>query len=221
MLENIEAVIFDLDGTLVDSMWMWEAIDIEFLSNYDIDFPEDLGKQVEGMSFTETAQYFKDTFQLSLTLDDIKDIWNRMAYDKYATEVPFKEGAFEFLRYLKENDIKIGIATSNSRQLVDAVIQSLGMGKYLNSVRTACEVEKGKPSPDIYLLVADDLGVDPAHCLVFEDVPAGLMAGNAAGMITCAVKDDFSKDLIVAKKELADYYIETYDDILTKNYEVL
>ena len=73
----------------------------------------------------------------------------------------------------------------------------------------------------MYLKVAKELQVDPKDCLVFEDLPAGLLAGKAAGMKTCAVKDEFSKGMIVEKKQLADYYIESYDDILTRNYEVL
>ena len=85
--------------------------------------------------------------------------------------------------------------------------------QYFDSVHTSCEVETGKPSPDIYLLVAEDLGVDPSRCLVFEDVPNGILAGKNAGMRTCAVYDQYSRDQEDKKKEMADYYIDSYMEL--------
>lgn len=221
MLDEIEAVIFDLDGTLIDSMGVWKEIDIEFLQEYNIEVPAGLSQRIAGMSFTDTALYFIEQFDIPLSVDEMKARWNQMAYDAYEQRVPFKDGAYEFLRYLKDNHFKTGIATSNSRILVDAVMDSLGMNGYIDCVRTSCEVPVGKPSPDIYLLVANDLDVSPSRCLVFEDIPEGIMAGNAANMRTCAVKDEHSKEKIREKKRLANYYIDSYYDILTKNYEVL
>ncbi len=221
MLDNIKAVIFDLDGTLVDSMWVWKELDKEFLAPYGIEIPEELEREIEGKSFTETAEYFKEKFAIPLSVEEMKQLWNEMAYEKYAKEVPLKDGVFEFLRYLKENKIKTGIATSNSRELLETVLDSLGVLPYFKVMLTGCEVGRGKPFPDIYLKVAEQLEVEPEHCLVFEDLPAGILAGNSAGMKTCAVKDAFSKHIIAQKKQLADYYIDSYDDILTRNYEVL
>ena len=214
MLKDVKAVIFDLDGTLVDSMWMWRDIDIEYLGKYGIEFPEDLQSGIEGMSFSETAEYFKNRFQLSQSLEDIKEEWNQMAWDKYLNAVPFKQGAVELLEVLKERGIKAGIATSNSRELVTLVIQKHNAEDYFQSIRTSCEVEKGKPSPDIYHLVADDLGVTSEECLVFEDVIQGIMAGKNAGMKVCAVYDTYSAEDTDKKKELADYYIESFQEIL-------
>ena len=102
MLEHTKAVIFDLDGTLVDSMWMWEAIDIEFLGAYGYECPDDIQRAIEGMSFSETAVYFKERFDLPLSLDEIKAVWTRMSIDKYRHEVPLKPGVLEFLKYCKD-----------------------------------------------------------------------------------------------------------------------
>ncbi len=208
MLEGKKAVIFDLDGTLVDSMWMWKAIDIEYLASFGIECPNDLQKAIEGKSFSETAAYFKERFQLEPSVEEIKASWNRMAYEKYKNEVPLKEGRLELLSQLKAMGIKVGIATSNSRELVDAVIESLNIGFYFDEIHTSCEVKAGKPAPDIYLLVAKCLGVKPEECLVFEDVPLGIMAGKNAGMEVCAVDDEYSKAWIDEKKELADYWMD-------------
>lgn len=214
MLNNINAVLFDLDGTLVDSMWMWRDIDIEYLDRFGIELPEDLQSKIEGMSFSETAVYFKNRFAISDSLEQIKEEWNRMAREKYLNEVPLKEGALELLQYLKENEIQAGIATSNSRELVDLVIKKLGITEYFGSIRTSCEVERGKPSPDIYLLVSKDLGVKAEECLVFEDIISGIKAGKNAGMKVCAVYDSYSEPMDVTKKALADYYINSFKEIL-------
>lgn len=215
MLENIKAVIFDLDGTLVDSMGIWKQIDIEYLAKYNIALPDDLQSSIEGMNFTETANYFKERFQIPEEIHEIKATWNEMTYKKYKNEVPLKEGTREFLNMLKSRDIKMGIATSNSRELVEVVIKSLQIDSFFDAVHTSCEVEKGKPSPDIYLLVSEKLGVAPTECLVFEDVPQGIMAGKNAGMKVCAVDDEYSRALEEEKRKLADYFIESFQELLS------
>ena len=213
-LDHKKAMLFDLDGTLVDSMWMWEAIDIEFLGAYGYECPEDLQRAIEGMSFSETAVYFKERFKLPLSLDEIKAIWVQMSIDKYRYEVPLKPGVPEFLKYCRENGIRTGIGTSNGSEIVDAVLTSLKVKEYFDAVVTACEVAHGKPEPDIYLEVAKRLGVQPENCLVFEDIPAGIMAGKAAGMPVIAMEDDFSADLMDEKRELADAVISDYRELL-------
>lgn len=214
MLKDIDAVIFDLDGTLIDSMWLWKNIDIEYLARFGIEFPEDLQRCIEGMSFSETAVYFKQRFNLPDSLEKIKSDWNQMAWDKYLYEVPLKEGVKEFLDYLKELKLPLGIATSNSRELVELVLNKHNISGYFSSIRTSCEVDRGKPYPDIYLLVAKDLGVKPEKCLVFEDVIQGVIAGKSANMKVCAVYDDYSKSDDEEKKKLADYYIRSMKELL-------
>ncbi|MGN1140533.1 MAG: HAD family hydrolase [Oliverpabstia sp.] len=221
MLENIKAVLFDLDGTLVDSMWMWKDIDIEYLGKRGFDLPGELQKDIEGMSLTETAIYFKNRFGLQESLEEIKKEWMDMARDKYCHQVPLKPGAKDFLLYLRKQKIRTGIASSNGIELVHAVLQAQGVDQYLDSIHTCCDVKRGKPNPDIYLLVAEELKVRPEECLVFEDIPMGILAGKRAGMRTCAVEDVFSRDQMNEKRQLADYYIQDYYDVLQERYEVL
>jgi HAD superfamily hydrolase (TIGR01509 family) len=216
MLKEIDAVIFDLDGTLVDSMWMWESIDKEYLGRFGLGLPSDLQSKIEGMSFSETALYFKTRFDLPDSLDQIKSDWNQMAWEKYLNEVPVKEGVIDLLEYLKKEGIPAGIATSNSRELVDLIIEKHQMQDYFASIRTSCEVAKGKPSPDIYLLVSKDLGCEPSRCLVFEDVLQGVMAGKNANMKVCAVYDKFSEKDEEEKIKLADYFIHSIREVLSE-----
>ena len=206
----IEAVIFDLDGSMVDSMWLWRAIDIEYLGRFGITLPENLQACIEGMSFSETAAYFKERFSLPDDLDTIKAEWNRMAWDKYAYEVPVKDGVTELLQYCMTHGIKAGIATSNSRELVENVVNVHGLDSYFG----CCDVAKGKPAPDIYLAVARELDVAPENCLVFEDIIPGIQSGKAAGMKVCAVYDKYSEYQDTEKHRLADYYTYRFRELI-------
>lgn len=212
--QEIDAVIFDLDGTLVDSMWIWKKIDIEYLGRFGIACPEDLQYAIEGMSFSETAAYFKKRFSIPDSIEKIKADWNEMTREKYRNEVPLKPGAGEFLRKCRERGMRLGIATSNSKELVTEVAESLGVRSCFDVVMTACEVEKGKPAPDIYLAVAKALGAEPARCLVFEDIAPGIQAGRNAGMMVCAVEDEYSLQKKHEKEALADFYIRDYRELL-------
>lgn len=212
MMTGKRAVIFDLDGSLVDSMWMWRQIDIEYLGRFGIPLPEDLQSRIEGMSFHETAVYFKEHFHIPEPIEKMKADWNRMAWDKYMNEVPLKPGAEEFLKGCRERNIQLGIATSNSRELVENVASVHGLHNYFSCIMTGCDVGRGKPAPDIYLAVAARLEVPAEQCLVFEDIIPGIQAGKNAGMTVCAVEDEYSLSSRDEKKRLADYYIEDYYD---------
>ena len=214
MWKDKKAVLFDLDGTLVDSLWIWKDIDIEFLGKHGLELPEDLQPALDGMSFYETAVYMKKRFSLPETPEEVMDIWNHMDEDKYAKEVPIKKGVKEFLQKLKEEGIKTGVASSNSIFLIETTLKANGVFEYFDSIHSANEVAKGKPAPDIYELVAKELKVQPKDCLVFEDIVMGIMAGKNAQMETCAVYDEHSAQATEEKKKLADHYIMDYTELL-------
>ena len=212
--KDIEAIIFDLDGTLVDSMWIWKQIDIDFLEKKGHTLPEDLQKSIEGMSFTETATYFIKRFNLVESLDEIKAEWNEMASHFYANEIKLKENVHLIIEYAHRHNIKLGIGTSNSKELLQTVLEANGIQSYFHSIRTSCEVNSGKPSPDIFLKVAEDLEVSPDKCLVFEDTHAGILAGKNAGMRVVAIYDALSEPYTEVIKEDADHYILNYNELM-------
>ncbi len=214
IFQDKKAFLFDLDGTLVDSMWIWKSIDIEYLGRYEIELPEDLQYCIEGMSFSETAVYFKERFSIPDSLEEMKADWNRMAWEKYTREVPLKSGIREFLALHRDRGVKMAVATSNSRELAEAVLATHGLTGFFDAIVTGCEVAHGKPWPDIYLEAAARLGVNAGECLVFEDVVAGIQAGKSAGMQVAAVEDEYSLYQSREKRAMADYYIDDYNLLL-------
>ena len=212
-LAGKKAFLFDLDGTLVDSMWMWGAIDVEYLGKFGLTCPPDLQKAIEGMSFSETAAYFKKRFALEASLEEIKADWISMSIEKYRTQVPPKRGTEAFLSWAAKQNIKMAVCTSNGREMVDAVLSSLNLARYFDCIITGCEVAAGKPSPDIYLEAARRMKVSPEECAVFEDVPAGILAGKRAGMEVFAVEDEYSLGMEEKKRALSDFYIRDYREL--------
>lgn len=219
MLENIQAVLFDMDGTLIDSMWMWYDIDVAYLARFGHSMPDDLQEAIAGISITQTAWYFKERFGISDSVDQMIADWDDLAYIKYRDEVPLKKGALEFLRMLKEKGIPCAIGTSSSKRLTDVVLEARGIRQYFDAVVTGEDVHNGKPAPDIYLECAKRLGVLPEQCIVFEDIPKGIEAALAAGAKVCAVEDGYSAKEELIKKHMADYYIRDYFDILENEYD--
>ncbi len=222
MLKDIDAIIFDIDGTLIDSMWIWTNIDDLFLKKYHLTEPPNFHEGMEGKSYSETAQYFLDIFpQLKHTRQELEEEWHQMAFDIYTKEIELKKGAYEFISNMYYAGMKLGIATSNTRVLAEGTLKNNGILEYFHSIWTSDEAKAGKPSPDVYLRVAESLNVEPSRCLVFEDVPKGIMAGKNAGMKVCAIDDPFSRPQEELKRELADFYIQDFDDIKNETYEVL
>lgn len=216
LLDNCEAVIFDLDGTLVDSMWVWRQIDIDYFALKNIDFPDNYQDMIEGMSVYETACYTKETFGIEDGIDVMIDTWNKMAFDQYSNHIPMKNGAYDFISYLNGHGIKLGIATSNSKELCIEALRTHGVLEFFDAIITGEECTAGKPAPDVYLMAANKLGVKAEKCIIFEDLCNGIKAGSNAGMITVAVKDEYSRCNWDEKIELADYYIEDYKEILNE-----
>ncbi|EKQ50443.1 MULTISPECIES: HAD family phosphatase [unclassified Clostridium] len=214
MLTDIKGVIFDLDGTLVDSMWVWTQIDIDYLKIKGYSMPENLRNDIAHLSFHQAAVYFKNEFNIKDSIDEILTDWHTMAYNHYANNVKLKPGVKEFLDYLNSRNIKIALATSNSIPLLEACLKNNGIYDYFDSITTTDEVVKGKNCPDVYLLASKKLGIEPEHCLVFEDILPAIQGAKAANMRVIAVSDS---ECTNSKEELlkyADKYIDSFIELL-------
>lgn len=211
---DIEAVIFDLDGTLADSMWMWADIDREYLSRFGLKPNRELGAKVAGMSMEETAAFFKANYGIKDSIDRIMQDWVDMSLDNYRHKVRFKPYAVRTLEVFRDYGVRMAIASSNGMEMVRACLESNDTARYFDDVVTSSEVRHGKPAPDVYLLAARRIGADPGRCLVFEDIPAGVIAGHAAGMKTIGVRDDYSSGSESEMRALADAYFDGFRDFL-------
>jgi len=216
IIDSKEAILFDLDGTLIDSMWIWKQIDIDYFKMFGLDFPPDYQKEIEGRSFYETAVLTKEKYNIPQSVEEMMKTWSKMAYDKYEHEVVLKKGVLELLEYASSHNIKLGIATSNSCDLCMAALKSLDIIRFFDVILTGDEIIKGKPEPDVYLAVADKLKVNYEKCIVFEDLEKGIEAGNNASMTTVAIWDEYSKDNWDKKVEKANYSIMDYEEIVNE-----
>ena len=214
MWRDKKGAIFDMDGTLMDSMWIWRDIDIEYLGRFGIALPEDLQAKIEGLSFAETAVYFQEHFGITDSIEKIQSDWNDMAIDFYRHRIGMKRGARELLTQMKERGMKIGIATSNSVELTEECLAANGVADLFDTVRTSRDTPRGKPFPDIYLSVADEWGIAPEDLIVFEDIPNGAIAGKRAGMEVIAVADDYALPRREELIRIADHFIADFTQIL-------
>lgn len=217
MLNNIKGVIFDLDGTLVDSMGVWAKIDVDYLSNLGQEVPENLKEEITHLGFNEVAKYFKKRFNIVDSEEEIMKTWHDMAYREYKENIKLKPGAKEFLKQLKKSNIKIGLATSNSYPLLEVSLKSNGIFDLFDSITITGEVSRGKDFPDVYLLAAERLGLSPNECAVFEDILPAVKGALSAGMKVFAVEDHtVSDEEKLQIKENAHEYIESFNDLLIK-----
>ena len=212
-----KAVIFDLDGTLIDSMGIWIQIDKEYLEMRNSPVPDDLFKDVKtGNSFKEICQYFKDKFDLPDSIEEIGAEWTGMVEEHYKTDVKLKPSAEELIKYLSMNNVKMAIGTSNTKYLTETVLRANGVLNYFDSIVAGCEDIKGKPFPDIFLKAAEEINVAPKDCLVIEDTLHGVCAAHNCGMDAFAIFDDNDTHEVNAIINEADYYADNFKEILNK-----
>lgn len=211
LVGNSKAIIFDLDGTLIDSMNVWSDIDKEFFKMHDLPFEEDYQKEIGHKGLKEIAAYTKTRYNLKESEDEIISIWLDMAKEAYAYKIPLKEGVKSFLEYLQSKNIKMGIATSNSLELTELVLKHHDIYKYFSKVVTVNELKTNKGSPDIYLHISDSFGLVPSECIVFEDLLTGIKTAKKAGYKVVGVKEKASLDKEKEIREIADLYISNYN----------
>jgi HAD superfamily hydrolase (TIGR01509 family) len=183
---QLEAVIFDLDGVLIDSESVWDAARREVVAESGGTWTESATRGMQGMSSPEWSRYLRDELGVSLDADEISRRVVERVLAAYEREVPLLPGAVEAVRRLAER-WPLGLASSANRPVIDAVLESAGLSECFSATVSGDEVARGKPSPDVYLATADKLGVAPAQAAAVEDSSNGLRAGAAAGMLVIAV----------------------------------
>lgn len=213
-LKNIEGAVFDLDGTLLDSSWVWEKVDEKFLGDRGFQVPDDYVDEISPLGAERAAVYTIERFGLNEDKDDIVREWIEMAKKEYATEVVCKPYAKEFLEELHKLNIKMAVATSSDRELFMKTLEREGILKYFQKIVTVDEVERGKGYPDIYEEAARRIKVNPHKCLVFEDILAGVTGASLGEFNVVAIFDEKSKHNWEKIKSISKYSINDYKELL-------
>lgn len=212
---KIEGVIFDLDGTLLDSTWIWTQIDSDFLGRHGFDVPEDYSQAVSSMGFADVAVYTIERFGLQLTKEEVMAEWDAMAHEAYAHKIRLKAGTAELLQWLKEEGIPAGIATSNSASLFEPCLRNNKVYELFHSFTETGDVERGKEYPDVYIEAAKKLGADPKKCIVFEDIIPALRGARKGGFITVGVREEKWQYEDEVFRASCDYTIEEIHDAIS------
>lgn len=189
---NFEASIFDLDGTLLNSMDVWKKIDIAFLSKRGLPVPPDYVTEICSRSFEEAAQYTIKLFGLKETVPAIIKEWNIMAVNEYAKNVRLMPYAHEYLLRLKALHVMLAVATGLPEELFKPCLINNGIYDLFDILCSTDQVKRGKEFPDIFLFASSRLETPPQKCIVFEDVLPAIKSAKHAGMITYGVYDKYS-----------------------------
>jgi HAD superfamily hydrolase (TIGR01509 family) len=213
----IEAVVFDLDGVLVDSEHVWDAARRELAAERGLPWPEPATRDMMGMSSVEWSRYMHDRVGLPEPPEEISAEVVRRLEEIYRRELPLIDGAAEAVERLAEH-WPLGLASSSNRELIDLVLELSGLTRLFQVTVSSEEVPRGKPAPDVYLEAARRLGVAPARCAAVEDSENGIRSAKAAGMYVLAIPNrvyppaedalDLADAVLTSVKELTPEIIE-------------
>lgn len=211
---DFKGAIFDLDGTLIDSMGVWEKIDREFLKKRNISIPSDYIEKINSMSFKKVAKYTIERFKLKESPEELIKEWNEMAIYEYSNNIKLKPYVKEYLIKLKDNNIKIGLATSSSRILYEPVLKNNHIYEYFDVLTSLEDVKRDKSYPDIYLLVADKLKLNPQDCVGFEDILVAVNTMKKADFKVIGVYDKYADSEVEEIKKISDRFIYDFKELL-------
>jgi HAD superfamily hydrolase (TIGR01509 family) len=181
----IEAVVFDLDGVLIDSEPVWEQVRRSLVAEYGGHWAPEAQSRLMGMSTHEWAQYLVE-LGVGLPPEQVADIVIDRMVERYADELPLLPGTLGAVPRLAGR-WPLGLASSSPRRLIDAVLARSGLAALFSTTVSTEEVARGKPAPDVYLAVIERLGAHPAACVAVEDSTNGLKSALAAGLIAIAI----------------------------------
>jgi len=214
----IEAVIFDMDGVVINSEPFWVEAEMEVYNNYGIKMTEEMCLQMKGVKTEDVAKHWFSFFERTEPAQNIlvAEIFHKVT--KIIVERgKAMSGLIGLLEYLQDKQLKIGLATSSFYSIVDVVMEKLKIAAYFDVIHSAESEKNGKPSPDVYIGAAAKLGVNPENCIAIEDSYYGLLSAKAAGMFAIAMpgKSEFNDD----KFDIADLKIKSLKDIIELDFQ--
>jgi HAD superfamily hydrolase (TIGR01509 family) len=183
---TIDAVVFDLDGVLIQSEEVWDTVRERFTRERGGRYDAEIQRAMMGMSSTEWSRFLHETAGVPDEPEQINDDVVRLMLDAYEQQLPLIDGAVEAVQRLAAA-YTLGVASSSNRPLIDAVLRAAGLERYFAATVSSEEVAHGKPAPDVYLEAARRLGVAATSCAAVEDSHGGIRSAKAAGMRVIAI----------------------------------
>jgi HAD superfamily hydrolase (TIGR01509 family) len=204
------AVVFDMDGLLLDTETLWHEAEVELFARHGGEFTWDDKMTVIGTSYEFTADYFAD--RLGRPRSDGPVLVHEMIelmHGLVRRAVEARPGAVELIERLRADGVPLGLASNSPRFLVDDALATAGLADPFDTIVTSDDVERAKPAPDIYLLACERLGVDPADALALEDSASGVTAAKAAGLTVIGVPQFAETDV-----SAADRVVDSLEELL-------
>ena len=204
---RIRGAIFDVDGTLLDSMFIWDTIGETYLRSIGYQPKENLNETFKNMSLHQAARYYQTEYGVTRSIDEIMDGVNAMLERYYRFEVPLKPGVAELLEWLRQGGVRLCIATATDRHLVEAALDRCGVLSCFGEIFTCNEVGHGKDEPDIFEEALRFLGTRREETLVFDDALYAVRTAKEAGFPVAAVYDSHERSQAEVRAR-SDLYLE-------------
>lgn len=206
-------LLFDLDGTLIDSNGIWVEVDLAFLGRHGLTPTDEYAYTVGHSIFPVAAQYTRDYYHMDLSTQEIMDEWLSMAADAYA-RVPLKPGAGEFLARCRDQGERMDLVTACVPELCRSALAHHGLADWFEAIVFAQDLCMEKRDPRVFTLTAQRLGVAPADCTLYEDAPANCAAAKSVGMTVVGVYDPFYENYQDQVRENSHRYLRSFTELL-------
>lgn len=212
-LKDIKGFIFDLDGTLLDSMAVWVKIYESLFTEHGKTMPDGYLYHVNHLSMSEGAKYTAQNTDVGLDKEAIEEFWKNKAQDKYAKEIKLKPYAYELLELLYNRGVLLGVATASNKQNVTPCLENNNIMKFFHSITSVDEVARGKDFPDIYQKQCEKMALAYNECAVVEDSYVGALSAKNGGMLSIGTYDESGKLHNAELKNNCNLYFETLKDL--------